>query len=63
MNKNTDKIIIMNYNTGDIIICDNPPENEDTETILKNLDLNINDCAVMFSTRARITKIKYSNIK
>lgn len=53
----------MNYNTGDIIICDNPPENEDTETILKNLDLNINDCAVMFSTRARITKIKYSNIK
>lgn len=63
MSENIEKLIILNYNTGDIIICSNPPEDEDTETILKRLGLSINDCAIAYNTRAQVTEINYNNIK
>lgn len=60
--KNIEKLVIMEYQTGRITVLNNPPEDKSTEDILKKIDLDIDDCAVMFCNNIRINYINYNEL-
>ena len=43
-----EKLVVMDFSDSSVTVYTNPPEDKDTETLLRELGHNIDECSVMF---------------
>ncbi len=49
-----ERLVVMDFSDSSVTIYENPDENKDTETLLKEYGHNIEECSVMFCENVTI---------